>query len=333
MTTPTPPFSDALVTAIDAVLTGNATLEQQRVVDAWCAASPANAALLTSLPPMFAAQAESAETRYGTLRAHLAWRDVQAKLAPAAVQAPSRRTGRMWQWAAAAVLVLGVGGYWQYARTGMHTVEAPLGQRVSVTLPDGSTLTVAAGSRASWPRRFGSTSRDVHVTGEAFFDVRHDDRVPFRVHIGNAVAEDIGTRFVVRAWPELGGVDVAVEEGEVALADSTAARTTQVLQRQRLVAGDRGRLAANGHVTVTHDASLTLSWLEGELHFADTPLREALPVIGRWYGVSLTANPALLDRRLSARFVKQPLPQLLDMLTGVLGVRAEQRGQNITLIP
>ncbi|MBL0940210.1 MAG: FecR domain-containing protein [Gemmatimonadaceae bacterium] len=369
MKTPTPPNSRAvtpaaasvddagteLVRAIDAVLSGTATPADIRTVSVWKDASPANAALLLALPGVLAQQSGDANARFGALHAHMAWTQLQQRLelpnsnaavaTPAAASAASHDIGaranarvaqttwRRWQWAAAAAIVIAVGSYWQFSRTAMQTLTAPLGQRVAVTLPDGSRLTLAAGSRASWPRRFAQGSRDVRVDGEAYFDVVHDERVPFRVHIRHAIAEDIGTRFVVRGWPELAGVDVAVEEGEVALADSAAARTTAVMQQRRLQAGDRGRLDGAGHVTVTRDAALALGWLEGELHFDGTPLREALPVIGRWYGVNITAPAALLDRRLSARFETQPLPQLLDMLTAVLGVEIEQRGTQITLIP
>ncbi len=55
------------------------------------------------------------------------------------------------------------------------------------------------------------------LEGEGYFEVTHDARRPFRVHAGDALTEDLGTRFVVRAYPELAAVDVAVAEGVVSL--------------------------------------------------------------------------------------------------------------------
>ena len=218
-------------------------------------------------------------------------------------------------------------------RRSRHTAEAPLGQRVSLTLPDGSVMTLAAGSRASWPRRFSGEQREVVVDGEAFFDVVHDSAVPFRVRVRDAVAEDVGTRFLVKGWPELTQVEVVVEEGVVALSDSVAIRTMPVEARTHLRAGERGRLQPDGSIAVATGRAGESAWLQGELSFTDAPLAEVLPVLSRWYNVTLTADPAVLSRRVTARFVTQPLPQLVASLQLALGLRTTQRGSTITLTP
>ena len=74
-----------------------------------------------------------------------------------------------------------------------------------------------AESRLRYPADFGATARDVELVGEGYFEVVHDSTRPFRVHAGGSVTEDLGTHFVVRAYPELRHVDVAVTEGLVSL--------------------------------------------------------------------------------------------------------------------
>jgi transmembrane sensor len=229
----------------------------------------------------------------------------------------------------AAALVLAVGGVatWQATRGG--SIAAPLGRDVMAQLPDGSRVTLAAGSRLRWGGRFGRGARDVALEGEGYFDVVHDEARPFRVRTRNAVAQDVGTRFVVRAWPELPAVDVAVEEGVVALMDTLH----PPMERATLLrAGQRGRLRASG-VVVTDDVASALDWMRGELMFDESPLTEVLPAIGRRFDVSVTADSALAGRRLTARFTAQSLQDVLPALRMALGVRVEISGRTVHLTP
>ncbi|MFN0100426.1 MAG: FecR family protein [Gemmatimonadaceae bacterium] len=232
----------------------------------------------------------------------------------------------------AAVVAVLVGGatVWLARPSSAVVFVAGPGVPAAHRLPDGSQLTLAPGSRAELSRGFGSESREVRLTGAGYFDVVHDDARPFRVRAGGGVAEDIGTRFVVRAWPELRTIDVAVEEGIVALNDSATA--TQV-RGTELVAGQRGRLRADGTVEVTPVAAGEFDWLQGNLVFDGAPLSEALAELGRWFDVELRADAVLADRRLSARFRAESLPQVLDALALALDVQVRHEGRVITLLP
>jgi transmembrane sensor len=149
------------------------------------------------------------------------------------------------------------------------------------------------------------------------------------VHSRNAVAEDIGTRFVVRGWPELAAVDVAVEEGIVALSDSVQPRADRATV---LRAGQRGRLAAGG-VIVSTDADAALAWTHGQLVFDNQPLSEVLPAIGRQFDVEIRADAALTGRRLSARFAARSLDAVVNAVALSLDARVERSGRVITLTP
>jgi transmembrane sensor len=260
----------------------------------------------------------------------------EAKVVPITAAASARRTipwRRLTSLAAAALVVVSAGVSWQHRRSAFNEVTAPAGQRVAVQLPDGSHLTLAAGSHARWRKDYGDRSRDVYLTGEAVLEVVHDTTRAFRVYTGNAVVEDIGTRFLVRAWPEQSGVDVVVTEGIVALADTTTAQRTAALRRPTIVAGQRGVLRADGTVQVTPADTSALAWMSGALHFDNTPLREALPVLSRWYAVTIDADATLMDRRLTGHFMQQSLPQLLDALGLALDVRVRRDTNGVLLQP
>jgi transmembrane sensor len=91
------------------------------------------------------------------------------------------------------------------------------GERATIHLPDGSQLTLAGGSTLRISADFGKNSREISLDGEAFFDVVHDTNRPFRVHIKDAIVEDVGTSFDVRSYSGDPTVIVAVKEGAVTL--------------------------------------------------------------------------------------------------------------------
>ncbi|MCA2989403.1 FecR domain-containing protein [Gemmatimonas sp.] len=321
---------------LDRYLAGDLPLAERARVERWLEAHPRDAQLLREAPraALGAAQAANTDAAWRALSARLeaaSQDDLAARRSRAARGAP-RGTLAPWMrrvTGAAAALVIALGGVatWQATRGG--SIAAPLGRDVTAQLPDGSRVTLAAGSRLRWGGRFGRGARDVALEGEGYFDVVHDEARPFRVRTRNAVAQDVGTRFVVRAWPELPEVDVAVEEGVVALMDTLR---PPMEQATLLHAGQRGRLRESG-VVVTSDVASALAWMRGELVFDESPLTEVLPAIGRRFDVSVTADAALAGRRLTARFAAQSLDDVLTALRLSLGVRVERSGRTVHLTP
>jgi ferric-dicitrate binding protein FerR (iron transport regulator) len=86
-------------------------------------------------------------------------------------------------------------------------------------------------------------------------------------------------------------------------------------------------------VQVTSDVASALAWMRGELVFDESPLSEVLPAIGRRYDVTIAADPALAQRRLTARFAAQSLDEVLAALRLALGVRITTSGRTVSLTP
>lgn len=317
---------------LDRFLAGSATPDETARVADWLAADRRHVALMQALR-----EAHAAPGTIASSATDAAWQALQARIdrsthdeairpihtAPGVRRAAQTRGLPTWL-RVAAVLVVGVTGgvLWRNA-TASQEYTAPLGQRLSMTLPDGSRMTLAGGSSARVPRSFGAGSREITLQGEGHFDVVHDTTQPFRVRAGNVLAEDVGTRFVVRAWPEVGGVEVAVEEGIVALAQGHAAPTL-------LHAGDRGRVTSAGRVEVSQDGAERAAWIRGEFVFDGTALSEALPALARWYGVTLTATPDMLERRVTGQFAALPLDPMLESLALALNAQLVRNGSTIT---
>lgn len=215
---------------------------------------------------------------------------------------PKRSSGRARRWrrigetlAVVAILAgLSVAlGFW----TQRHTV--PRGERATVSLPDGSTVELSAGSTLRYAPFWWPGPRAVTLDGEAFFDVQTDDR-PFVVETFNARVWVRGTRFNVRAWPDdpAWRTTIALVEGSVDVMPR-AADTASV------------ELRPNQMFIVTRDTTETLSaaegslnralaWRSGGLAFVDQPLGTALRELERRFALDITvADAALADQPLT----------------------------------
>jgi transmembrane sensor len=325
--------------AIDRYLTGAPTPDDTREVDAWIAADSRNAALLEALRTDGDDAADAARWNVDA-----AWARVAPRLTvPAAASppvAPSRvapRDATGWRAAAALLLIAAGGATWWRVAADRSDVAAETrelstapGQRASFELVDGSRVTLNAGSRLRWRADYGARTREVQLEGEGYFDVRHDAARPFRVHAPGAVAEDLGTRFTVRAYPEVPGVEVAVAEGRVAL--QARADTTRAL----LDAGDVGRVDGARARVVAHGASTEryFGWTAGALVFDGVSLTDALPQLERWYDIDLVIPDARLAvRPLVARFSRETAAEALDAIALALDARWSRRGRTVTLEP
>ena len=328
---------------IDRYLAGEATADETALVHARTKADPAWARALDLLRADFATHRSTprdVDAAWASLRARLPHERGAAPVPVAPV--PVALAPRRQPWlriAAAVVIVAGALTTWRLlgARTEHNAalaneITTPNGSRQTITLGDGSVVTLNAGSRLRWSTAFTPDGRDVYLDGEAYFSVTHDAARPFRVHARGTVTHDLGTRFTVRAYPELPHVEVVVAEGSVSLRHD---RPTPI-DSAVLSAGQLGRLGASGTPVVESNVNVDrwTAWTGGALVLEGLTLADALPQLERRFDVDITvADASLAGRRVQARFHDETLPQVLDALSLALGARWTRSGNTVTLSP
>ena len=271
------------------------------------------------------------------------WQQIQARTRPTGWPTPAFR------WAAAALLVLGLGlGGLTLPRnphadtalrpapvsTGQLTVTAEAsGWLVSTNatpralpqaLADGSTVTLQPGGQLRFPARFGpGRERVVQLQGEAFFAVFHDASRPFRVLTDKLETTVLGTSFTVRAVPGQAQATVEVRTGQVRVRPrpgQPAAGAAVVLRpNQRVVYSPAvPELRA---VLVAQPALLTPQ----PLRFDERPVTEVLTSLQVGYGVPLRYDgAALAGCTVSLAFGSETLFEKLDLLCRTLGASYER---------
>lgn len=251
---------------------------------------------------------------------------------------PARRWHPAAPWALAATLaiVAGLAG-WQATPV---SVQAPLGEQRVVTLPDGSSVELNAGSSLRYARGFRalaglmSGDRTVQLDGEAFFSVVHSGKT-FAVNTNDARITVLGTQFVVQAHrADSLGTRVAVAEGRVQVQATGSGSTSAAVE---LGSGQGTRVAMGAHTPESAMAvgveRLTL-WRRGGLAFVDQPLDAIFRELERRYAVDIRVRDVDLgDELLSVYYSERPTIErvLTDLCTsGGLRFSRTSRGFEIT---
>jgi len=161
-------------------------------------------------------------------------------------QKRSQRKLKIYTWglraASVLVLVLITSGIF-YMRTKQnllaqqwHSITTPFGAKSKITLPDSTTIWLNAGSSLRYSNEFGTKSREVQLSGEAFFDVFHNPSILFTVKTSELTIKSYGTAFNVKSYPEEGTIETTLIEGSIGITRSSYVNTKkdEVLLRSRL---------------------------------------------------------------------------------------------------
>lgn len=328
-------------------VSGEATPSEHAAVAAWIAVDANRQRLVTSLRDAWAAGASAPPD--GRI-VDPAWQRLSARMDTGRslqthrrmrVTARHRRVTpfRVALLAAAAAVLLAVSVHLRPGGAGGLPVAMPAaelaavaGERVVSRLADGSTVTLAPGSRMRVDPRFGDASRRVELEGEALFEVAHDAQKPFVISVGSGEVEVRGTTFGVRSYPGELEAAIAVREGAVAVRgkSDTAAGPGLVLR-----AGEVGVIPPAGVAVRRDDISVAtlLAWHDGRLVFDDAPLAEVAVRLSRWYDLSVSVPDTSISRlRLTAAFEDEPVADVLAVVSATLGVDALRDGRSVRFI-
>ena len=333
---------------------GESSAEEAEATSRWLAEHPAEAEAFAALDAVTARVGAMPEAPDPDVEA--AWQRVAGRLTAERAKpvpmtnvhafAPRRRrftTSSPLLRAAAAIVALAAGStmIWRVgsnegrqtaAATSARTYETAPGRRDSVVLADGTGVLLGPGSSLRIETGFGDRRRDVHLNGEALFDVRHDDARPFVVHTSTVMIHDLGTTFTVRTTNGTNGTTtVAVTQGSVRVARSLTSSDSGVVLR----AGDRGTTETGQTFMVERGASLDddLAFTRGQLVFRNTPLPVVAESLRRWYGMRVRfTDPSLNARTLTASFNDEPIAEVLKVIGLALDTSVQLQQDSIIVI-
>lgn len=191
------------------------------------------------------------------------------------------------------------------------------------TLPDSSSVTLAPGSTLRLQKH--KDKRLVQMTGKVYFNVRHDDRAPFRVNAGSGFVKVLGTRFQVDSRDP---ISVSVVSGKVLFSAIRSGEEALILTKGQSAVLDP---AASKPVEITPKHPNPAAWATGEFIYDNTPLPEVLSELSEYYDVTLVAfdagHSSGESRRLSGEFSTSSLQEILNLINSALGTDIQIESQ------
>ena len=240
-------------------------------------------------------------------------------------EAPIFQLSAIWKrWAlAASLLIVALGGLYLAQRwAGEQLIAATQQHMETVTLADGSTVTLRPHSELS--RVSDSDNRQTFkLNGEAWFDVQENKERTLRILVGNGRVEVTGTRFMVSKWNRR--VQVYLDSGSVTferlknqtVLESVALQPGQysgITREQRLIAPTSQPIDAYN------------DWLNNRMIFENRSLEYIFAELEQQYAITIEAPDSVLYDTLSGRIFLDNVDSSLDELQQVLPGRFEKTG-------
>jgi transmembrane sensor len=171
--------------------------------------------------------------------------------------------------------------------------------RSVMTLPDGSVVRLNAMSKVSYAEGFAN-KREVYLEGEAYFEVAHNENIPFIVHTGEADIKVLGTRFNVRNYANEHRMEAALLTGSIELTLRTDTQHSILLKPsdkiivKKTAAGDTAVMTSSidnkverTSIKMQDSVIVETSWLNDKLAFYDKPFAEIALDLERKFDVHI----------------------------------------------
>lgn len=221
--------------------------------------------------------------------------------------------------AAAILLLIGLSSYFSYnegykrQNSQLITLENPLGIKSSVILPDGSKVTLNAGSTLSYPSAFTGQERIVDIKGEGYFEVTHDTDHPFIVKTNDIQVKVLGTKFNVKAYEDEENIEVTLTQGSVSVGMEHMKSFLKIEPGQQ-VRFDKGQKSL-----AKQDVNLNnyTAWKDGKFYFNGVRFEEIARQLERKFNVHIMTNSERLKNTVfTGDFIRgENLEQILRVIT------------------
>lgn len=226
------------------------------------------------------------------------------------------------------------GHFFAPANKVVTTIEAPIGSKSYVTLPDSSKVWLNAGSKVSWNSGFGVDNRHLTLEGEAFFDVVKK-KVPFIIATEPYDITVLGTAFNVKAYRNDERFSVTLVRGSLKVSDihlPTGTKEALLEPNEKLVfrknAPSGEQLSIEKHI----DTSLETAWKDGWLAVQSESLGELAVTLERMYDIRISfQEEELRDYRYTGKIRQLSLEQVLKALALTSPIEFDIREKDVTI--
>jgi ferric-dicitrate binding protein FerR (iron transport regulator) len=192
-----------------------------------------------------------------------------------------------------------------------HTLSTPRGGQYKLVLPDGSDVWLNAASSITFPTAFSGKERNVSITGEAYFEIKHNAKQPFNVKVSAMNIEVLGTHFNINSYADEPYIKTTLLEGSVKISRNDG-ETVLLEPRQQ---ARLNQLTEEEITITTPDMDGVMAWKNGRFSYNNTDLKTIMRQIMRWYDVDVEYKDNIPVRYFTADISRDKnLSAILKML-------------------
>jgi transmembrane sensor len=205
--------------------------------------------------------------------------------------------------------------------------ENPKGQKLKISLKDGSTIMLNAESSIEYDTGFGIENRNIKLKGEAFFEVAKNPKMPFSVKTGAIEVVALGTSFNVQTYKETMVDKVALSTGKVKI--SSVSNKIIVLEPGTMVQYKNNQFSKKSNF----DPLEELGWKDGVLVFKNSSLSQVVQKLERWYGVEITVlnSDQQVNWSYTGNFNNVSLENVLNGISFTKGISFDINGEKVKI--
>lgn len=203
------------------------------------------------------------------------------------------------------LLLMPLAGYWKgkdavKQKFAEIVIEAPLGATTRLILPDGSVVYLNAGSQIAYSQGFGLDGRTLRLQGEGYFEVAHNETLPFHVLTDEMNLRVIGTKFNFRNYKDDEEAAITLMEGKVAVSNRMFPSAPEWFLKPNESVTMNKRTGIMKKMTKNTEASN--AWSRNELMFDEELLSDIAKQLTRSFNVQVTVADSLKNRRFYGSF-------------------------------
>ncbi|WP_321290082.1 FecR family protein [uncultured Sunxiuqinia sp.] len=218
-------------------------------------------------------------------------------------------------------------------------IEAPLGAKSRVVLPDSSVVWLNAGSTLRYSTNFSESERNVSLVGEGYFDVAKNEQLPFVVNAHGFLVEVLGTEFNIQAYEDEPLIETVLVEGKVKLNHAIERIGDRVFLTPNSKASfykNKEDAVASGDprmVILTNiDPRPLIAWKDDQLIFESEMLKDLVVKLGRKYDYTFEFESVDIENyRFSGALEDETLQQVMDVITTTSPISYEIKGKIVTI--
>lgn len=210
------------------------------------------------------------------------------------------------------------------AHVKMHEAVNTTDNPLTISLEDGSRVTLDPGSKMSYPTHFTGSQREVFLSGKAFFDIAKDPSKPFFVYANELVTKVLGTSFTVRSFADEREVSVAVKTGKVAVfsredpevtrKQSSRELTGVVIEPNQQVIFVRNTVKITKSI-VPEPEVVAEAGAAPHFEFDEAPVSAVFSALQSAYGIDIIYDKNIMDEcPITATLTEMSLYEQLDLI-------------------